>query len=186
MARFPQCAFWDFSVAAYGRPGVAAACLALQERYAADVNLLLFACWLGATGRGTLDKAVLRRAEAAIEAWHIEVVRVLREVRQRLKRDRYPASAGLAAPFRRRIQAAELEAEHIEQLALAEIAPKALLALAPTEILVRRAAEGVLGYLASLGDKPDAKARTNVAIILAGAFPDASKERIAAILKMAG
>jgi uncharacterized protein (TIGR02444 family) len=39
--------FWDFSVRTYGRPGVAEACLALQNRDGADVNMLMFAAWYG-------------------------------------------------------------------------------------------------------------------------------------------
>ena len=33
--------FWDFSVGTYRRPGVADACLSLQDRYGLDVNVLL-------------------------------------------------------------------------------------------------------------------------------------------------
>ena len=67
MARFPDCAFWDFSLEAYARPGVAPACLDLQERHGADVNLLLFACWLSASGRGALDAALLAAARRKVE-----------------------------------------------------------------------------------------------------------------------
>ncbi|HEX6103216.1 MAG TPA: TIGR02444 family protein, partial [Alphaproteobacteria bacterium] len=45
-----DCPFWSFSVALYGRPGVAPACLALQDRFGCDVNLLLFAIWAGRCG----------------------------------------------------------------------------------------------------------------------------------------
>jgi len=43
-------AFWRFSLDAYGRPGVAAACLDLQDRHGCDVNLILYALWLGRAG----------------------------------------------------------------------------------------------------------------------------------------
>ena len=54
MSAFPPTPFWDFSLAVYGRPGVAPACLALQQRHGADVNLLLFCAWFGAAHRGRL------------------------------------------------------------------------------------------------------------------------------------
>ena len=49
----PSCrdsAFWRFSLELYARDGVPAACLALQDREGADVNLVLLALWLGESG----------------------------------------------------------------------------------------------------------------------------------------
>jgi uncharacterized protein (TIGR02444 family) len=44
-------AFWRFSLAFYERPGVADALIALQDREGFDVNLVLFALWLGISAR---------------------------------------------------------------------------------------------------------------------------------------
>ena len=49
---FPAHPFWDFSLALYRKPGVAAACLRLQDGPGLDVNLLLYACWTAANGAG--------------------------------------------------------------------------------------------------------------------------------------
>jgi uncharacterized protein (TIGR02444 family) len=38
----PDDPFWRFSLDLYGRPGVAPACLALQDEAGADVNLVLY------------------------------------------------------------------------------------------------------------------------------------------------
>ena len=46
--------FWKFSLELYDREGVAAACLALQEEYQLDVNLLLFCYWHG-SNFGVID-----------------------------------------------------------------------------------------------------------------------------------
>ena len=43
--------FWQFSGAVYAHPGVAEACLDLQDRHGLDVNLLLFCAWAGVQGR---------------------------------------------------------------------------------------------------------------------------------------
>ena len=51
--------FWAFSLEFYARPGVAEACLALQDRHGLDVNILLLCCWLGWSGRGRLSPADL-------------------------------------------------------------------------------------------------------------------------------
>ena len=71
---WPASALWDYAVDLYARPGVREACLALQDRAGADVNLLLLACWLGATGR-RLDPAALARLQTDALAWQEAVVR---------------------------------------------------------------------------------------------------------------
>jgi uncharacterized protein (TIGR02444 family) len=122
---WPQEPFWDYAVALYGRPGVEAACLELQQRHQIDVNLVLLCLWLGERG-ATLDEETLARLCHAAERWQIEVVRPLRALRQRLKTriaDRAPNSVAgdwseLAASIRRQTIALELEAEHLEQLHL--------------------------------------------------------------------
>jgi len=37
--------FWQFSVSRYGKPGVADACLTLQDQFGINVNLVLLYCW---------------------------------------------------------------------------------------------------------------------------------------------
>ncbi len=66
--------FWDFSLALYGREGVARACVALQDRRGLDVNILLFCCWAGSRGR-RLDPADLKGLDAAVRPWREAVVR---------------------------------------------------------------------------------------------------------------
>ena len=44
-------ALWRFSLTFYARPGVSEALIALQDRAGFDVNLMLFALWLGVSGR---------------------------------------------------------------------------------------------------------------------------------------
>lgn len=55
----PENPFWRFSCAVYAAPGVAQACLELQDTHGADVNLLLLAAWLGAA-RGW-ERTIWRR-----------------------------------------------------------------------------------------------------------------------------
>lgn len=119
---FPDHPFWDFSLATYGRDGVADACIALQEAHGADVNILLFCAWAGCNGV-RLDRPQIEAACAAVEAWHEEIVRPLRSVRRRLKTavDEDPPD-DLQSALRARIQKIEIDAEHIEQLRLAALA----------------------------------------------------------------
>lgn len=110
---------WRFVLDVYGRDGVAAACLGLQDRRGQDVCLLLFALWAGAARGRRLDGEDLGRLRAAAAPWHAEVVRGLRAVRRRLKSGPAPAPSPATEALRARIQAAEIEAERIELAALA-------------------------------------------------------------------
>ncbi|HET6519133.1 MAG TPA: TIGR02444 family protein, partial [Geminicoccaceae bacterium] len=94
---WPRCPFWTWSVEVYGRDGVAAACLELQDRHGLDVNLLLLACWLAAAHGRALDGATLARARAASGRWQAEVVRPLRAARRALKAQLATAAPGEVA-----------------------------------------------------------------------------------------
>lgn len=123
MADLPEHPIWDFVRTAYGRPGVSPACLALQTRHGADVDLLLYAAWVGASGRGRLDRRRLTRLRAAMAPWQAEVVLALRSLRRLLKLPTGAVPAELAEPLRQRILGAEIESEHVQFLALAADAP---------------------------------------------------------------
>jgi uncharacterized protein (TIGR02444 family) len=126
---WPRELFWDYSVALYGRPGVEAACLELQQRHRIDVNLVLLCLWLGERGTA-LDGEALARLCHAADRWQLEVVRPLRNLRRRLKArlaDAEPNSVagdwpGLAASVRERAIALEIDAEHLEQVHLGRVA----------------------------------------------------------------
>ena len=102
--------------------GVAEACLDLQERRGCDVNILLFCCWLGASGRPTLTADRLRAILKASDVWQAEIVRPLRQVRRLLKDRPWPeALPETVDAVRRRVADAELAAEHAEQIKLASL-----------------------------------------------------------------
>lgn len=120
-------AFWRFSLDLYARPGVAVACLELQDRHGLDVNLVLFAAWVGVSGRGRLSVADLAAAEAAIAPWRRDVIVPLRDLRRRLKGEPDTASLYQSA------KAAELDAEHVAQDRLERTAPPRQPGTAPFE-----------------------------------------------------
>src|SRR3954451_15961758 len=71
---------WTSAASLYGAPGVAEACLALQDRYACDVNVLLFATWMGVVHHHTFSSVELVEAAAAVQDWHWGVRRPRRSV----------------------------------------------------------------------------------------------------------
>lgn len=136
--------FWIYSVALYGRDGVAPACLDLQDRLDADVNILLFCCWAGSRGR-SLNENEIEDLIAATRPWRDQVVRPLRAVRRWLKtQDTAPAEP--AQRLRADIKASELAAEAIQQAMLWQTMPIADGAASP-----EAAAGNLRRYLAVLG-----------------------------------
>ncbi len=201
MTGFPEHPFWTFSIAVYGRRGVAPACLALQERRGVDVNVLLLCLWLGAREGRLLDRPDLAAVREAVAAWHEEVVRPLRAVRRRLKTDALGAPAPLAEEVRRRIAAVEIDAEHVEQLMLAaavergadggrEDGGRAVDGRTDDGQAVdgraadpmSAAAANLLGYLEALGVAPSTEDLADLAAVLAGAFPDRPREEARRVL----
>src|ERR1700677_3746207 len=91
--------FKQFALDLYGSEGVAAACLHLQNRHVLDVNVVLFAAFIGAMRRQTLTTSCLDAARSRVDAWHREVVRPLGAVWQRLKQVAALSSLGGAHPL---------------------------------------------------------------------------------------
>jgi uncharacterized protein (TIGR02444 family) len=117
VAGLPEGEFWRFSVAFYARPGVADACLTLQDREGADVNLLLLALWLGSRGH-RLRVSTGRRLAKLARDWQVPIVAPLRRVRRRLKqRTELPWPEPIAA-WRSELARVELGMEQVEQLLL--------------------------------------------------------------------
>ena len=111
-AESPPNPFWDYALALYAAPGVEQACIGLQDRRGADVNLLLFCCWAGHRSQ-FLSAAELDRMLAASQAWQAQVVGPLRQVRRDLKQGDWASPA--VAALREEIKALERQAERIEQ-----------------------------------------------------------------------
>jgi uncharacterized protein (TIGR02444 family) len=141
-------AFWRFSLAIYARPGVAPACLVLQDQHGRDVNVMLFCCWLGASGRGRLDRAALDAADRAVSGWRREVVEPFRTARRAIKAAAVPESDGIYA----KAKAVELDAERLLQRQLAERAPAENVVL-PTE---QRLSDALANLALYIGDAPAA------------------------------
>lgn len=106
--------FRRFALAVYDTDGVPAACLLLQDRFDADVDLVLFAAFLGAAQGQTETGPILQKAYSRVNEWHREVVRPLRRVRQRLKTGPAPAPGQTTAALRQKIHELEIEAELVE------------------------------------------------------------------------
>lgn len=179
MSDFLPHPFWNFSLELYGAEGVAEACLDLQDRRGCDVNVLLFCCWLAASGRPTLTADRLRAILKASDAWQADVVKPLRAIRRKLKDGSWAgALPETVEAVRRRVADAELAAEHAEQLELASLHAPPADRDRPLEKRMR-AAVGNLGvYAVCLGVSPDEKDRRAVAALMRATFPALLPEEI--------
>jgi uncharacterized protein (TIGR02444 family) len=130
--------FWRFSLRFYRQPGVADACIALQDGRGVDVNILLFLLWL-AGERRQIAAAEARAVCAAVGSWHDEVVVPLRTLRRRLKDGMPLVERNTVELFRTRIKAVELEAERLQQEALFALAASLATAAAPSVEAAARA-----------------------------------------------
>jgi uncharacterized protein (TIGR02444 family) len=111
-------AFWRFSLAFYGLPGVSRALIALQDREGLDVNLILFALWVGVSGRGRLDRDALMAADCAICEVRTEIVQPLRTLRRKLAE----SPDADVQDLRQGLKALELASEKMVQTRLARLA----------------------------------------------------------------
>jgi uncharacterized protein (TIGR02444 family) len=108
---------WDWALEAYARPGVAEACLELQDHHGQSVPYLLWAAW-AAQGGVTLGATELAAGAWLARAWEEEAVAPLRQVRRRLKTPMNGMPDGPREAARAQIKAAELAAEQALMLAL--------------------------------------------------------------------
>lgn len=172
---WPSSPLWDYALALYATPGVQAACLALQDRRGADVNLILFGCWLGACGR-RLDADGLTRARDEALAWQAELVGPLRAARRGLKRRLPGLSASIRArlePVRVDLARGELALERGELLLLEGLVS---LDAATTD----EDGAGVAGAALAVLTPLEADAVDELDVILAAAFP-ARRDRLKAL-----
>ena len=132
---WPEEPLWNFSVTYYARRGVSRALLALQDQYDLDVNLLLLAIWAGTEPALHLTIEDFAALDAVASSWRNNVVKPLRAVRRALKNPRMTENPG-EDELRKAIAAAELDAEHLAQIALT----KKMLELAPLATITEPAA----------------------------------------------
>lgn len=177
----PDTPFWIYSLTTYGREDVAAECLALQDRFGLDVNLILLCCWLGSRGTA-LDRAKADQAVALAGEWADPVIAPLRAVRRHLK----PRTADEhIASFRKQLAALELEAEKIQQHRLFE--SFAALPADPAAAPHPTTADNLAHYLAvfrlSTPDQPlEPPLRETLVKLLVAVFPGAAEADIVSSL----
>jgi uncharacterized protein (TIGR02444 family) len=167
---------WAFALAIYARPGVAEACLTLQNEAGVDVMLLLTTTFAAVKRRLLLTLDEVRALDEACRPWRVQIVRPLRTIRTGLKTGPQPAPGEATEPFRSQVKALELAAEKLENKLLVECLP-----LRPPEKETVRPEQlrTVLGNVVSLfaegrSTVPKANLASSIDTIVEAAIPDAS------------
>lgn len=124
---------WDWTLAAYGRPGVAEACLEAQDGHGLNTSLLLWAVWANP------DDAALASAVALGKAWEETVLWPLRHVRRDLKAAMPGIDDQARLDLREDIKAAELRSERVLMEGFEALAGRAAGPVDPAAALSRAA-----------------------------------------------
>jgi uncharacterized protein (TIGR02444 family) len=109
--------FWSISLELYSRPEVGSAFLDLQDRFAMDVNVVLYCLWQAYRGR-RLSESDIRNVIDLVRAWQANVVRPLRSVRRFLKDSAPQWPLQDIDSLRQRVKSEELQAEHLQQITM--------------------------------------------------------------------
>lgn len=110
---------WTTMAKIYAMPGVAPACLELQDRFELDVPLFLAV--LQAAGQGRrIDADAIRSLDERCDQWRTEVVRPLRRIRVQLKANPWMEGRPPVVSFRSALKALELDGERLEASVLEE------------------------------------------------------------------
>lgn len=156
--------FWNFSIELYRRPGVAEACLELQDSHGIDVNLLLHSYWYGESF-GSVDILLLQEVVEFSSTWKQGIVQPLRSVRQWMKTRTHLVSENQALQFealRERVKSEELSAEKIQQEMIEEISLRAKPANSATGLTAIRANLAQLLEICELPESDHIRAKLNV------------------------
>jgi len=170
--------FWEFSVDVYGRDGVPAACLALQEDCGVDINMVLFCCWAGDVGNRQLGLQGVRNALGTINGWHIDVVKGLRSVRNHLKFGFRGFDDDTVKELRQRILKIELDTERLEQDRLAQAVSMTPAPGLSPEQKASDATANLADYFALGASRNHRDRNRHIARILSACFSELSESKI--------
>lgn len=163
--------FWDFSVNTYSRNGVAPASLRLQDRLGADVNIVMYCCWVAHDRGVRFDLSALNRLVLIVGPWKSAVVEPLRMIRRTLKGTVHDGfDTGERERLRTEIKRLELRSERLQQDALfATTAPISETSASPDKR--RNKARANVGlYLGTLQRPSEDADRSDVQLIVNAAF----------------
>lgn len=113
---FPNSDFWNYSTQIWTLPDVEKICLALQDNFDTDTNILLYCCWVGDKNLNLSDDD-LQTLLDTIQPWQT-IIKPLRESRKLMQQQSIAMPSNLKDQTISNMNDMELNAEHMAQLAL--------------------------------------------------------------------
>ena len=114
--KFSDSELWNFSTQTYQIPEVETACLNLQDNFSADVNIILYCCWLGEKSF-ELNVDDVTALILAAQPWK-NILQPLRKTRRIMKKHIIAMPAELLDQTINNMSEMEINAEHMAQQAL--------------------------------------------------------------------
>ena len=111
---FPESALWNFSTQTYQIPEVETACLALQDNFSADINIILFGCWLG-ENKIELSTEDIQTLMQTTQPWQNSILKPLRNARRMMKQHIIAMSPELLDQTISNMHEMEINAERMAQ-----------------------------------------------------------------------
>ncbi len=142
--------FWHFSLAFYDDPEVQGAFLNLQDKFDADVNVVLFLLYVARLGQ-SVSFSSIAAIDRQVSAWRTEIVQPLRAIRRKLKDAALGIDGSTQENFRSKVKKLELHSEKIEQDYLSSIRLSEMTTMQPTDAARRNLTE----YAAFIGADPE-------------------------------
>lgn len=130
--------FWYWALRAYERPGVAQACLNLQDDHGQCTPYLLWAAWAAQSGY-KLNDVILGQGADLARRFEPAIITPIRTVRRDLKLTFDGVEEGAREALRAQVKALELAAEQTLMLSLEALTPKGVSALIPLEAALEKA-----------------------------------------------
>ncbi len=113
---FPNSEFWNYSTHLWTLPEVESICLTLQNDFDANVNLLLYCCWVGDKNL-RLNEDDLQILLDTVQPWQT-IIKPLRASRKMMQQQAIAMPANMKDQTITNLTEMELNAEHMTQLAL--------------------------------------------------------------------
>lgn len=110
--------FWSISSRMYSAPTIERACLHLQDKFACNINILLYCCWIAWRFGVRLDTETLKHLNDAISPFHQNITAPLRTTRLQLAQHAENLSTEVHAALKRHFVSLEIQAERVEQMIL--------------------------------------------------------------------
>ena len=164
---------WEFAVRTYRMPGASSACLTLQNLYGADINMLLYCCWISSR-LGAFPPKLFEQATEFSSEWTSKAVIPLRSVRTWMK-DSDCATESIPTEVRKRvrhtIKTAELESEKLQLRVLESMVTSKKIPDHRQDQLVGDAITNLKLYIDHRGIKFNKEVKDLCQVVIAAAFP---------------